>query len=96
MTELKLQILKYINEKDGLDSDVFAKENKLDHEVVKAALNSLLIKFYVQIKNQTEDKYILSKDGEEAATNGTLEFQAYMALEDGPVLKDDLDVKIDF
>lgn len=47
MTELKLQILKYIDEKEGLDSDVFARENKLDHEVVKAALNSLLIKFYV-------------------------------------------------
>ena len=47
MTELKLQILKYIDEKGSLDSEVFSKENKLDHEVVKAALNSLLIKFYV-------------------------------------------------
>lgn len=85
-------ILKALNEAGTLNSLDYSTSNKLGHEEVKGALNSLLLKEYVVIENFAEDKWSLTTDGEDAVNNGTVEYRIFQSLAEGPKSKDDLEV----
>lgn len=85
-------ILKTIDETGSLNSLEFSETHKIDHELVKGALNSLLLKNYVVLKKEVLDKWILAKDGLTALKEGTTEYKIWAKLADGPVSKDALSV----
>ena len=85
-------ILKSIDENGSLNSLRFSELHKLDHEIVKGALNSLALKNYVELSKEVEEGWILDKDGEKAVAEGTIEYRIWEKLSAGPVSQAQLTV----
>lgn len=88
------KILSQIDQQGQLNSFEFANAEGIDHEKVKGSLNSLALKEYVEIKRETIQRWILTKDGEDVIENGTVGFRIHSRLADGPVASADLKVRV--
>lgn len=89
------KILSQIDQQGQLNSFEFSTGEGVDHEKVKGNLSSLALKEYVELKRETTERWVLSKDGKSVVEDGTVEYKIYSRLADGPVAADVLKVKID-
>jgi PheRS DNA binding domain 1 len=70
-------ILKTIDVEGSFNSLTYATNTNIDHELVKGALNSLLLKNYVTLEVKVQDSWVLTEEGTKALTNGTIEYRIW-------------------
>ncbi|XP_044508982.1 phenylalanine--tRNA ligase alpha subunit, cytoplasmic-like isoform X2 [Mangifera indica] len=90
-------ILGYLQHNEQIvDSGVFAAERQLDHNDVVNVIKSLNGFRYVDAQNIKREAWVLTDEGRKYATEGSPEFQLFMAVpHEGSISKDELQKNLD-
>ncbi len=84
-------ILKTVAEQGSLNSLEYAKEKGAEHQAVVGQLKSLEMAKLLELSQQTVESWVLTGEGNDAVSKGTLEFQIYKSVGADGVPKADLE-----